>query len=209
LISHRRKSLPSSLAALRRAAAGCEACELYRCGTQTVFGEGPKHATFFFVGEQPGAQEDRTGRPFVGPSGVLLRRALREAEIDERDSYVTNAVKHFRWTLRGTRKLHQSPLIRHIKACHPWLIAELEQVHPEMLIGLGATAAYALLGKRVKLGSVRGQVLSSEQGIKTILTVHPSSLLRIPEPEARHQAYRRFVSDLKLARQAVEKRKAG
>ena len=193
-----------SLAKLRAAAAGCTACPLYRTGTQTVFGEGLDAARAIFVGEQPGDSEDKIGRPFVGPAGKLLDRALEEAGIDRKLVYVTNVVKHFKWTARGKRRLHEKPNAREIAACRPWLEAELAVVHPEVLVCLGATAAQALLGRAFKVSQHRGTFVPSSLAPRVMATVHPSSILRAPDEESRHADLRRFVADLKHAAAELE-----
>jgi uracil-DNA glycosylase family protein len=186
-----------SLARLRAAAAGCTACPLYKTGTQTVFGEGLATSRAIFIGEQPGDSEDKTGRPFVGPAGKLLDRALAEAGIDRNLVYVTNAVKHFKWTPRGKRRLHEKPNAREIAACRPWLEAELAVLKPEVLVCLGATAAQALLGRTFKVTQMRGEILRHELAESIMATVHPSSILRAPDEEARHREMELFVRDLK------------
>src|SRR6185369_707310 len=186
-----------TLKSLRDAAKGCTACPLHKLGTQTVFGEGPAQAQLVLVGEQPGDSEDREGRPFVGPAGQLLDRALAEAGIDRGRTYVTNAVKHFKWTPRGKRRLHSKPSGPEIAACHPWLQAELELVAPEALVCLGATAAQALLGRDFRVTRQRGTFIKSGLAPHVLATVHPSSLLRLP-PQADPKAeFRRFVADLR------------
>ncbi|HEX2116951.1 MAG TPA: UdgX family uracil-DNA binding protein [Alphaproteobacteria bacterium] len=192
-----------TLKSLREAAAGCTACPLYKLGTQTVFGEGSARAPLMLVGEQPGDYEDRAGRPFVGPAGQLLDRALGEAGIDRSQAYVTNAVKHFKWTPRGKRRIHSKPSGPEIAACHPWLQAELELVAPEVLVCLGATAAQALLGRDFRVTKQRGTLIKSNLAPNVLATVHPSSLLRLP-PQADPEAeFRRFVADLKVAAKAL------
>jgi len=185
-----------TLEALRERAAGCQGCGLYRDATQTVFGEGRASAEVVLVGEQPGDVEDRTGRPFAGPAGKLLDRALEEAGIDRRQVYVTNAVKHFKWTRRGKLRLHKKPNAEEIHACRPWLDAELAVVKPRVLVCLGATAAQALLGRTFRVTRQRGQFVSSELASRVLATVHPSSVLRAPDDEARADAYRGLVEDL-------------
>jgi uracil-DNA glycosylase len=186
-----------TLAKLRAAAAACTACPLYRTGTQTVFGEGLAAARAIFVGEQPGDSEDRIGRPFVGPAGKLLDRALEEAGIDRKLVYVTNVVKHFKWMARGKRRLHEKPNAREIAACRPWLEAELAVVKPEVLVCLGATAAQALLGKSFKVTQMRGEILHHELAASVMATVHPSSILRAPDDESRHREMELFIRDLR------------
>ena len=186
-----------TLQTLRRAAAGCTACPLYKTGTQTVFGEGLHEARAVLLGEQPGDIEDKTGRPFVGPAGKLLDRALEEAGIDRTLVYVTNVVKHFKWRAAGKRRLHEKPNAREIAACKPWLLAELQVLHPDVLVCLGATAAQAMLGRTFKVTRMRGQILAHELVPKVMATVHPSSILRAPDDEARHREMEAFIADLK------------
>src|ERR687891_2097972 len=164
----------SSLAALREAAAPCTACHLYKRGTQTVFGEGPKHATMMLVGEQPGDYEDVAGKPFVGPAGKIMDRALDDAGIDRSQVYVTNAVKHFKWEPRGKRRIHKKPNSREIAACRPWLEAELRIVDPGLLVCLGATAAQTIFGPSFRVTHERGKVMSSKFAPRVLATVHPS-----------------------------------
>jgi uracil-DNA glycosylase len=183
-----------SLPKLRKAAAGCKACPLWKTGTQTVFGEGPTKADAMFVGEQPGDQEDQIGRPFVGPAGKLFDRALEEAGLDRSTAYVTNVVKHFKWTARGKRRIHQKPNWSEIAACRPWLEAELNVVKPRVLTCLGATAAQALLGKQFRVTKQRGRPVESELAPVVIATVHPSAILRAEDRDAEFAA---FVDDLK------------
>ena len=183
-----------SLPKLRKAAAGCKACPLWKTGTQTVFGEGPTKADAMFVGEQPGDQEDQIGRPFVGPAGKLFDRALEEAGLDRSTAYVTNVVKHFKWTARGKRRIHQKPNWSEIAACRPWLDAELRVVKPRVLTCLGATAAQALLGKQFRVTKQRGKPVESELAPVVIATVHPSAILRAEDRDAEFAA---FVDDLR------------
>jgi DNA polymerase len=184
---------------LRQAAAACQACELWRLGTQTVFGEGPEPAKVVMIGEQPGDREDVEGHPFVGPAGALLDRALREAAIDRAAVYVTNAVKHFRWAGRGKRRIHQRPDTVHIMACRPWLEAEIQAVRPHLLVCLGAVAAQSVLGTGFRVMRERGRFHPTALGVTAMATVHPSSVLRAPDPEAREHAYSDFVADLREA----------
>ena len=184
------------LATARARAAECRACDLWKRGTQTVFGEGPATARVMLVGEQPGNDEDLEGRPFVGPAGKLLDRALKEAELDRSAIYVTNAVKHFKWTPRGKWRIHKKPSPNEVRACRFWLDLEIETVHPEALVCLGATAAQALLGRDFKVTERRGQQIDSPLARYVTATVHPSSLLRAPDDETRHREMRRFVADL-------------
>jgi uracil-DNA glycosylase len=200
------------LSTLRRAAATCHACDLWKTATQTVFGEGSSRATVMFVGEQPGDQEDRQGRPFVGPAGKLLDQALAEAGIDRAEVYVTNVVKHFKWSAaeRGKRRIHKKPRASEIEACRPWLDAELEAVKPEVLVCLGASAAQALLGKNFRVTQERGKPVESSLAPYVIATVHPSSILRAPDDEARHAQMKAFIDDLiQVAHVIKKKRHAG
>jgi uracil-DNA glycosylase family protein len=190
----------ASLPKLREAAAGCTACDLYKTGTQTVFGEGTRNAEVMFVGEQPGDQEDLAGKPFVGPAGRLLDEALVGAGIDRKTVYVTNVVKHFKWQARGKRRIHQKPNWSEIAACRPWLDAELAVVEPRVLVCLGATAAQALLGPQFRVTRERGRPVESDLAAHVIATVHPSSILR-SDPETREQEYAAFVEDLKVVAQ--------
>jgi DNA polymerase len=185
-----------SLPELREAAAGCTACDLYKSGTQTVFGEGTRSAEVMLVGEQPGDQEDLAGRPFVGPAGRLLDEALVDAGIDRKTVYVTNVVKHFKWQARGKRRIHQKPNWSEIAACRPWLEAELAVVEPRVLVCLGATAAQALLDRQFRVTRERGRLVESDLAEHVIATVHPSSILR--DPETREQEYAAFVQDLRV-----------
>jgi uracil-DNA glycosylase len=189
----------TSLTTLRNAAKACTACPLYKHATQTVFGEGPKGATLMLLGEQPGDQEDLAGKPFVGPAGKILDRALEEAGIDRTQGYVTNTVKHFKWEQRGKRRIHKKPNSREIAACRPWLEAELRAVKPGLLVCLGATAAQAILGPAFRVTRDRGKVLESDVATKVLATVHPSSLLRQPDEESREREYKLFVADLRAA----------
>lgn len=190
--------------ALRIAASGCRGCDLYKNATQTVFGEGPiRGASAMFVGEQPGDEEDIAGHPFVGPAGRLFDKALVEAGIDRERIYVTNVVKHFKWKPVRKRRIHEKPRAGEIRACEPWLAAELEVVHPEILVCLGATAAQALLGKDFRVTEMRGQWLQSGHAKMTIATVHPSSILRAPDAKARVEQYAEFVRDLKIVAAAL------
>src|SRR6266699_1322062 len=193
----------TSWSALREAAKDCEACHLYKRATQTVFGEGPKGTTMMLVGEQPGDYEDVAGKPFVGPAGKIMDRALEEAGIDRSKVYVTNAVKHFKWEPRGKRRIHQKPNPLEIAACRPWLEAKLRLVKPKLLVCLGATAAQTVFGPSFRVTRERGKVLSSKLAPRALATVHPSSLLRQPDEESRQREYERFVVDLRAARRAA------
>ncbi len=187
-----------SLDALREAAAACEGCALYQDATQTVFGEGRSNAKVVFIGEQPGDEEDRSGRPFVGPAGRLLNRGLVEAGIDRTAVYITNAVKHFKWEPRGRRRIHKKPQDREIKACKPWLVSEIEALRPQVVVCLGVTAATAVFGKPVRLKDTRAQFFQTPLSEATFVTTHPSALLRVQEEDTREIEYRRFVGELKL-----------
>lgn len=186
-----------SLSALQKAAQECKACDLWKRGTQTVFGEGAPHARVIFVGEQPGDREDLEGKPFVGPAGGLLDKALVEAGIDRTKVYVTNAVKHFKWEPRGKRRIHKKPNAAEIAACRPWLDAEIGVLKPKVVVCLGATAAQALLGRDFRVTQHRGEFVDSPLAPFVMATVHPSSILRAPDDETRHAEMRRFVADLK------------
>ncbi|MGA7273738.1 MAG: UdgX family uracil-DNA binding protein [Candidatus Udaeobacter sp.] len=189
--------------AVREAAEDCKACHLYKCATQTVFGEGPKAAVMMLVGEQPGDYEDVDGKPFVGPAGKIMDKALEEAGIDRSKVYVTNAVKHFKWEPRGKRRIHQKPNSREIAACRPWLEAELRIVKPKLVVAMGATAAQTIFGPSFRVTRERGRVLSSKLAPRVLATVHPSSLLRQPDEPSREREYKHFVSDLRAAVRAV------
>src|SRR3954452_16755431 len=188
----------ATLPALRDAAAGCRGCHLWQVGTQTVFGEGAGDAEVMLVGEQPGDQEDRAGRTFVGPAGRVLDDALEAAGIDRSTTYVTNAVKHFKWQARGKRRIHQKPNAAEMTACRPWLEAELAAVEPRVLVLLGATAAQTLLGRQFRVTQSRGQLIESDLAEAVTATVHPSSILG-GEPSEREANFEAFVSDLRVA----------
>jgi uracil-DNA glycosylase len=189
-----------TLASLRKAASGCRACDLWKTGTQTVFGEGSKGARILLIGEQPGNDEDLAGLPFVGPAGRMLDRGLAAAGIERDDAYVTNVVKHFKWEPRGKRRIHKKPNAMEIVACRPWLEAEIAVVRPELLVCLGATAAQALFGKSFRVTEQRGRILESPFGVPAMATVHPSSLLRAPDDATRRRETELFVADLRVAR---------
>lgn len=195
----------SSLKILREQAAGCRACPLWKNATQTVFGEGPQHAQIILVGEQPGDKEDLAGKPFVGPAGLMLDRALGEAGIDRKKTYVTNAVKHFKFVPRGKIRLHQKPTTPEIKACRQWYERELISIKPDLVVAMGATAAQSVFGKLTPINRNRGRLLDLAEGIKALVTVHPSFLLRQPDAEAKAREYARFVADLKLAAETLRK----
>jgi uracil-DNA glycosylase family protein len=186
-----------SLASLREAAAGCQACPLWRTGTQTVFGEGAARSELMLVGEQPGDREDREGHPFVGPAGRLLDEALEEAGIDRTRAYVTNVVKHFKWQARGKRRIHAKPAWSEIAACRPWLEAELTVVKPEVLVCLGATAAQALLGRSFRVTRERGKPVESDLAPHVLATIHPSAILRA-DAETRESERAALVDDLEV-----------
>lgn len=200
--------LPQSrnLGALKRAAEACRGCDLYLRATQTVFGEGPATAVVMFVGEQPGDQEDRAGQPFVGPAGRLLDTCMDEAGIDRDAAYVTNAVKHFKWEPRGKRRLHEKPGFREVRACRPWLEAEIEAVHPKLIVCLGATAAQSLLGAAFRVSRDRGRLMTIPGYPPVLATVHPSSILRAKDDEDREKQRRLFVKDLVVAAKAIANR---
>ncbi len=184
---------------LKAAAQACRGCDLYKRATQVVFGSGPRDGRVMLVGEQPGDQEDRHGEPFVGPAGAVLHKALEEAGIPRDSAYLTNAVKHFSWEPRGKRRIHKKPRASEIKACRPWLEAELRAVKPAVVVCLGATAAQALLGAQFKLTQQRGQVLPSALAERVVATIHPSAVLRAPDSEGRRAAYDSLVADLTVA----------
>jgi DNA polymerase len=196
-------SQTSSLTDVRKAARDCTACHLYKRATQTVFGEGPKRAPIMLVGEQPGDYEDVAGKPFVGPAGKILDRALAEAGINRDEVYVTNAVKHFKWEPRGKRRIHQKPNAREIAACRPWMEAEMRLVRPKLVVCLGSTAGQAFFGPSFRVTRERGKILSSKLAPKVVATVHPSSLLRQPDEMSRDREYARFVVDLRVALKAT------
>jgi len=196
-----------SLKAFREAAEDCKACDLWERGTQTVFGEGARHADIVFVGEQPGNEEDLSGKPFVGPAGRLLDEALVEAGIDRTKTYVTNVVKHFKWEPRGKRRIHKKPNAGEISACRPWLEAEISLVKPKLIVCLGATAAQALLGPKFRVSKQRGQFIESTLAPYIMATVHPSAILRAPDNETRHAEKRHFIEDLKKVAHVLSKNK--
>lgn len=193
-----------SIAEERAAAAVCKACPLWKNATQTVFGEGAGTAEVVIVGEQPGDKEDLAGKPFVGPAGGLLRQAMEDAGLAIDEAYVTNAVKHFKFEQRGKRRIHSKPGMKEIKACFPWLRRELELIQPCFVLILGATAVAAVLGKAGTIAKLRGKVIPLESGAKAVVTVHPSSLLRIPDKTAKAAAYRQFVKDLKFLKRQLK-----
>ena len=200
------ESIPDrpTLRSVRDAARDCRACDLWKLGTQTVFGEGASRAPLMLIGEQPGDQEDLSGHPFVGPAGKLLDRALAEAGVDRTQVYVTNVVKHFKWEPRGKRRIHAKPNGSEIAACRPWLETEIALVKPRILVCLGATAAQALLGKSFKVTKQRGTFVPSPLAPRVTATVHPSSILRAPDEESRHDEMRRFVADFQRVAAALK-----
>ena len=203
------KSTEGTLDGLRVAARDCRACPLWKRATQTVFGAGEAHARMILVGEQPGDEEDRQGLPFVGPAGRLLDEALAAAGIERDETYVTNAVKHFKWSPaegRGKRRIHQKPNGAEVRACHPWLLAEIEAVHPQVIVCMGATAAQALLGASFRVTKQRGVPIAFASGAQIVATVHPSSILRAPDSETRHTEMQRFIADLAVARALLSAR---
>jgi DNA polymerase len=195
---------PASLEALQKAAATCRACSLWENATQTVFGSGPADAKVMLIGEQPGDQEDIQGQPFVGPAGQLLRQALGEADLKSEEIYVTNAVKHFKWEPRGRRRLHKTPGAREIKACRPWVEAEIQMLRPRVIVCLGATAAKAIIDKNFKITVDRGRFIENPAASFVFATIHPSYLLRLPDEEVREQQYQTFIEDLRLIHTALE-----
>src|SRR5712671_5627673 len=195
----------TSLKALREEASRCRACHLWKNATQTVFGEGPQAAQMMLVGEQPGDKEDLAGKPFVGPAGLMLDRALEEAGIDRNKVYVTNAVKHFKFVPRGKIRLHQKPNTAEIKACRQWYERELASIKPALVVAMGATAAQCVFGKITPINKNRGRAIDLDDGIKALVTVHPSYLLRLPDADAKAREYERFVDDLRIAAELLRK----
>ena len=195
---------PHSLSQLRKAAATCRGCDLYLPATQTVFGEGSAKAKIILVGEQPGDKEDLQGEPFVGPAGKLLNEALQEAGIDKKIIYITNAVKHFKFEERGKRRMHKKPKTVEINACRPWLEAEIAQIKPSLIVCMGATALRSLFNKTMSVTELRGQFLESEFAQSILVTVHPSSILRLIASDERRQAFKMFVKDLKKINTVVK-----
>jgi len=194
-----------SLPALRDASKTCQGCDLYKCATQTVFGEGPAAARVMFVGEQPGDQEDRAGKPFVGPSGAMFDATSEKVGIDRSLVYVTNAVKHFKFEQRGKRRIHSKPSARQIAACKPWLKAEVEVIRPDVIVALGATAAQAMLGPQFKVTKQRGEAIRDTTWAPVVMaTVHPSSLLRAPDEAARREAIAAFERDLRAVKKQMD-----
>jgi DNA polymerase len=194
-----------SLKTLREEARHCRACHLWKNATQTVFGEGPLNAQMMLVGEQPGNKEDLAGKPFVGPAGLMLDRALQQAGIDRRKVYVTNAVKHFKFVRRGKIRLHQKPNTAEIKACRQWYERELAAIKPALVVAMGATAAQCVFGKITPINKNRGRLIDLDDGINALVTVHPSYLLRLPDAESKAREYARFVDDFRIAAAALRK----
>ena len=197
--------MPKSLKQLREEAHACQACPLWANATQTVFGAGDPHARVMLVGEQPGDEEDKKGLPFVGPAGRLLDKALEAAGVDREHLYVTNAVKHFKWQLRGKRRLHKTPAQREVDACRQWLEQEIAAVKPHVIVALGSTAAKAVIGKDFKVSIQRGQFVESPLAAHVFATLHPSALLRLREEEERDAAFEQFVKDLSLIEKALQR----
>ena len=196
--------MAQSLTLLRQEARKCQACDLWKTGTQTVFGERARRVKVMFVGEQPGNEEDLSGRPFVGPAGRLLDAALEAAGINRKQTYVTNVVKHFKWEPRGKRRIHKKPNSLEIAACRPWLEAEIAVIKPDVIVALGATAAQSLLGPQFRVTKQRGEFISSNLAPYVMATVHPSSILRAPDDETRQLEHRRFVDDLKKLAKVIK-----
>jgi DNA polymerase len=208
--SHRREQgrrLPS-LTELRKEAAGCTACSLYKNATQTVFGEGPQNARVMMIGEQPGDQEDRQGHPFVGPAGTLLDRALAAVGISRDEVYVTNIVKHFKWEPRGKRRIHKKPSALEISACRQWLDSEIASVQPQIVVLLGATAAQSIMGRHFLVSQQRGRWVTSQIAPYVLATVHPSSILRTADEKSRHEELAKFIEDLRPVAALVRERSA-
>ena len=198
----------TTLSALRKTAASCRGCDLYKRATGTVFGEGPETAEIVFVGEQPGDQEDLSGRPFVGPAGHILDRALKETKLRRDQVYVTNAVKHFKWLPLGKRRKHKKPSMGEVNACRPWLDAEVRTIQPKVVVCLGSTAAQAMFDRPVGIERERGTFQETPRGVTAFVTTHPSAILRFPDPEQREREYARFLKDLTLVHEWVLRRHA-
>ena len=201
----RRTSSAPTVTVLREEAASCRACPLWKNATQTVFGEGPQNAQVVLVGEQPGDKEDLAGHPFVGPAGMMLDRALAEAGVERKKTYVTNAVKHFKFVPRGKIRLHQKPSTPEIKACRQWYERELASIKPDLVVAMGATAAQCVLGRITPINRNRGRLIDLPDGLRALVTVHPSFILRQRDQESRAREYAGFVNDLKLAAALIEK----
>ncbi|HKZ08230.1 MAG TPA: UdgX family uracil-DNA binding protein [Methylomirabilota bacterium] len=197
-----------TLEAIREAVDGCRGCDLYKLATQGVAGEGPRRARLMLVGEQPGHEEDLAGRPFVGPAGQVLDRALAEAGLERREAYVTNVVKHFKFTLRGKRRIHEKPGATEVEACRPWFQTELDLVQPDVVVALGATAAQAILGPAFRITRDRGRFVPSPLTPRVLATAHPSAVLRMPDEAARHEAMRQLVRDLGVVAKALREKAA-
>src|SRR5436305_6858630 len=198
-------AISPSLKMLREEAAHCRACPLWKNATQTVFGEGPQHAPLLLVGEQPGDKEDIAGKPFVGPAGLMLDRALQQAGVDRKKVYITNAVKHFKFVPRGKIRLHQKPNTPEIKACRQWYERELAVIKPDLVVAMGATAAQSVFGKITPINKSRGRLIDLENGARAVVTVHPSFILRQPDEDARAREYARFVDDFRIAADFLKK----
>jgi uracil-DNA glycosylase len=205
--AQRKIAVTPTLAGLAKLAQNCKACDLWKRATQTVFGEGQPNSKVMFIGEVPGDREDREGKPFVGPAGNLLDKALAEAGIDRSVVYVTNAVKHFNWEERGKRRIHKKPRASEIAACRPWLDAEIERLGPEVIVCLGATAAQAILGKDFRVTKHRGEFVESALAPHVTATIHPSAILRAPDEASRHEEMERFVDDLKAIAKVIRQGK--
>jgi len=197
-----------TLTELRKEAAGCTACSLYKNATQTVFGEGPQSARVMIIGEQPGDQEDRQGHPFVGPAGTLLNRALAAVGISRDEVYVTNIVKHFKWEPRGKRRIHKKPSALEISACRPWLDSEIAAIRPHIIVLLGATAAQSIMGRHFLVSQQRGQWISSKIAPNVLATVHPSSILRAADEKSRHEELEKFIEDLRPVAALIREKSA-
>lgn len=197
-----------TLPALRAAAANCKACGLWKLGTQTVFGEGHSTARVMMVGEQPGDKEDIEGRPFVGPAGAVLDKALAAAGIERGEVYITNIVKHFKWEPRGKRRIHKKPNALEINACRPWFEAEIDAIKPQIVVLLGATAAQGILGRQFRVTQHRGEWIESEIAPSVMATVHPSSILRAPDDDSRDEEMSKLIADLKKVAVAIRQQKA-
>ncbi|MET0876147.1 MAG: UdgX family uracil-DNA binding protein, partial [Tardiphaga sp.] len=211
-LQHREAPMPKrvhadteSVEALRDEAGHCRMCDLWKDATQTVFGEGPQRASVMMVGEQPGDKEDLAGKPFVGPAGQMLDRALKEAGVNRDNVYVTNAVKHFKFVPRGKFRLHQKPNGAEIKACRPWYEREKASVQPKLVVAMGATAAQSVLGKATPINKTRGRIIELDDATKVLVTAHPSYLLRLPDEEARAREYAHFVDDLRMVAEHLSK----
>lgn len=204
-----RSRAAAALEDLRQEARACRACPLWKNATQTVFGEGPAPAPVMMVGEQPGDKEDLAGKPFIGPAGLMLARALEEAQIDRDKVYVTNAVKHFKFVPRGKLRLHQKPATPEIRACRQWYERERAAVKPKLVVALGATAAQSVLGKITPINRNRGRLIAIDDGAQALVTVHPSYLLRLPDEASRAREYARFLDDLKLVSDFLQNGRRG